>query len=335
MKTPLRLTLTLPGLALLLALCGPATAQRYGGYNRNNNPNNNNNVTGFNGDQPKNTTEQVMRFEGQMNGTAGGHRHVVLALVPVMGGAPMRVLVPNKENSDEPKPEFIEKLKSLQPDSSIVRVEVEKMYGLPQLKTLYPVEVKPGEANPNAFVFAERFDDPATRAPMIALTKYGERLEVGIVPAKDEKGKLAPDPRVTGELEKVKEGEVVYATLALGRTPLLTAIYPYKDPQSGKLSKMTEQEVSGQKAPAVEIETADGKTLTALVPGKLVNSKKWVADPMVLREVRAIRPKTDVQFVTHDEDGQTVLTQITKAPPAPKTASASGNRDMRDEKPGK
>lgn len=332
MKTALCPRLTLPALILLLSLNYPAAAQRYGGYNRNN-PNNN--VTGFNGDQPKNTSEQVMRFEGQMNGTAGGHRHVVLALVPVMGGAPMRVLVPNKDNSDDPKPEFMEKIKSLQPAESIVRIEVEKMYGVPQLKTLYPVEVKPGEKNPNAFVFAERFDDPNTRQPMVALTKYGERLELAIAPVKDDKGKMVPDPKVAGELDKVKEGDVVYATLILGRTPLLTSIYPYKEPQAGKLSKMTEQDVSGQKAPAVEIETADGKTVTALIPGKLVNNKKWVADTAVLREVRAIRPKTDVQFVTHDEDGQTVLTQITKAPPAPKNASASSAREMRDDKPGK
>lgn len=328
-SSSLALTLTLAG-GISLLLSGPAGAQGYGRMNRNNN-----NVTGFNGDQPKNTTEQVMRFEGEMNGAAGGHRHVILALVPVMGGAPVRVIVPNKENSDEPKMEFMEKIKSLQPHQSIVRVELEQMYGGAQLKTLYPIEVKPGESNPNAFVFAERFDDPATRAPMVALTKYGERAEIGIVQAKDEKGKMGPDPKVTGELEKVKEGELVYAMVAPGRVPLLTAIYPYKDPQTGKLTKVTDQEVAGQKEPAVEIETSDGKAVTALIPGKLVNNKRWVADPMIMRDVRAIRPKTEVQFVTHDEDGQTVLTQIVKAPPAPKTASASGTREMRDEKPAK
>jgi len=94
---------------------------------------------------------------------------------------------------------------------------------------------------------------------------------------------------------------------------------------------MTEQEFEGQKAPAVEIEAADGSKVTALVPGKVVN-KRWVADQTVLREVRAIRPKTDIQFATHDEDGKTVLTLISKAPPTPREASASGSREMKDNK---
>jgi len=329
MQTPARhLALSIAGLFSCAIVCTPVAAQR-AGYGQN--PNMNRNGGGFQGDQPKHVSEQIMIFEGEMQGTAGGHRHVILTLVPVMGGAPVRVLVPNKEKSDDPKPEFMEKVKGLQPNESIVRVELEKMYGGSQLKTLYPIDLKPGEKNPGAFVFAERYDDPASRVPMVALTKYGERLELGIAPAKDEKGKMAPDPKVTGELDKLKEGEVVYATLAPGRTPMLTAIYPYKEPQAGKLTKMTEQEFEGQKAPAVEIEAADGSKVTALVPGKVVN-KRWVADQTVLREVRAIRPKTDIQFATHDEDGKTVLTLISKAPPTPREASASGSREMKDNK---
>lgn len=320
----------LPRLALLLAalvscslFCTPALAQR--GYGQN--PNRNGG--GFQGDKPKHTSEQIMVFEGQAPGMAGGHKYVVLTLAPIMGGAPVRALVPNKEHSDEPKAEFMEKIKDLQPHESLVRVELDKMYGASQLKTLYPIEVKPGEKNPNAFVFAERYDDPMTRAPMVALTKYGERLELGVAQARDEKGKMGPDAKVTGELDKVKEGDVVYATFAPGRIPVLTAIYPYKDPQTGKLIKLGEQEVEGQKAPAAEIEGADGSKVTALIPGKIVN-KRWVADQNVLREVRAIRPKTDVQFATHDEDGKPVLTFIAKAPPAPREATASGSREMKD-----
>ena len=116
-------------------------------------------------------------------------------------------------------------------------------------------------------------------------------------------------------LDNLKEGDVVYATLVPGRVPMLAAVYPYKDPQSGKLVKMTEQELDGRKAPAAEIDAADGSKITAFVPGKLVN-KRWVPDQMMVRQVRLIRPNSEILFVTHDQDGKPVLIQIAKAPPA-------------------
>ena len=103
--------------------------------------------------------------------------------------------MPNKENSNEPNPEFMVKVKALQPGESLVRVELEKMYGGLQLKTLYPIQLKHGEKTPNAFVFSETYNDPNSGVPVVVLTKYGERLEVGIAPVRDEKEGSLPTPR--------------------------------------------------------------------------------------------------------------------------------------------
>lgn len=319
---------TVVAFALFAVAAAPALAQQRG-YGQN--PNWNRNPTGFHGDQPKPPTDMVMVFEGQLSGTIGGHQRIALTLAPVLGGRPIQALIPNKEKSTEPNPEFMEKVKGLQPGESLVRVEVEKMYGGYQLKTLYPIQLKHGEKTPNAFVFSESYNDPNSGVPIVVLTKYGERLEVGIASVRDDKGKFAPDPKVSEAIDKLKEGDVIYATVLPGRVPLLAAVYPYKDPQTGKLVKVTEQDMDGRKAPAAEIDAADGSKVTAFVPGKLVN-KRWVPDQMMTRQVRSIRPGSEVLYVTSDEAGKTLLIQIAKAPPAPREAPA-GARDMREGKP--
>jgi hypothetical protein len=153
----------------------------------------------------------------------------------------------------------------------------------------------------------------------VRFTKYEQEVLATLPNVKGEKGKLEPDPELVNAVQTFKAGQVVYADLApYGKVALLTAIYPYKDPSTGKVAKVSEQEVTGGKSPAVDIETSDGKTITALVAGKM-NNKRWVPDTNMARLVRSFKPGTEVEYLTHDADGKTFLIEIAKAPPAPKT----------------
>ena len=155
---------------------------------------------------------------------------------------------------------------------------------------------------------------------MVKLTKYGEPILVSVPGTKD-----TPDPAVMDQLSKFKEGDVVYAQLSPGRTPQLTSIYPYQPPQTGKVQKVEEQEVDGQKVTAVLID-ADGKTVTALVPGKTVN-KRWQPDAQIQRQAKSLRPGNDVQFITNDQNDKTWLVDVQKVRPAP--SESTGERSKR------
>jgi hypothetical protein len=109
---------------------------------------------------------------------------------------------------------------------------------------------------------------------------------------------------------------------------------------------VTEQDVDGQKAPAVELER-DGKSVTAVVAGKL-QGKRWVPDPKVLAAAKKLKPDAEVVFRARDDDGKLWLKEIEPAPkaaeesargrgahPTASRATAPGNAKDADERPAK
>ena len=259
------------------------------------------------------TQTELFKFVSAAEIMFSGHKHIAVSALSLTSGRPMRLMVPNvNQNSNEPNADVAASVNTLKP-GDVFKAEIWQEYGAPAIRKLDPVETKPGEDNPHGYVFVESAADATP--PVVRLTKYGQDVELTIPRVKGEKGQMEPDPAVQEQLQKFKKGEVVYVLLQ-GRSPVLQAIYPYKEPQSGKLTKIADQEVDGQKVPAVEIEGDDGKTVTALVPGKTVN-KKWVPDANVMRLVHAVRPKTQVQFTTADQGDKTYLLDIQKAAAVP------------------
>ncbi len=94
--------------------------------------------------------------------------------------------------------------------------------------------------------------------------------------------------------------------------PVISEIFPYKDPQTGKVTKVAQTDVEGTsgKTSSVDIETSDGKTITALVPGKVTN-KRFVADAVLMRDVHQMKPGTEVQYLSRSDNGKTYLVELT------------------------
>ena len=149
-------------------------------------------------------------------------------------------------------------------------------------------------------------------------------MEVTLPNVKDEKGKPTPDPDLVNAVQTLKQGDVVYALFAqIGRVPVLTAVYPYSEPQTGKVTKVSDQAMDNNgKTTAVDIETSDGKTITALVPGK-VSNKHWVADPNLLRLAHSFKAGTDVVYMARTDGDKTFLIDIAKARQHRATAASS------------
>ena len=306
----------------LLATC--AAGARPGGYGGAPGPT----MGGPFGRNPQPVT-QVLKFVSSRQGTIGGHKHIIATFSPLTGSGAAQLMVPNKDpNSSEPNKELATYINGLKP-GDVVRVDFMPANGMPEIKSIQSIEVKPGEENPHVYEFIETYNDRTSGAPVISLNKYGQEVDFGVPTVRGQQGKMEPDQKIIDSANQFKKGDMVYLQVqTASRSPLVTAIYPYSAPKTGKLTKVTEQDVNGQKAKAVEIEGTDGKTVIALVPGKEVN-KRWVPDPQLLRAVLALRPKTDVEFLTHPEGDQTVLTDITRAAPAPR------EKPERMEKPAK
>jgi translation initiation factor IF-1 len=133
---------------------------------------------------------------------------------------------------------------------------------------------------------------------------------------------------------KFKTGEPVYIQAA-GRSAVVSMIFPFKDPQFGKVTKVSQVEVEGGKTSSVDIETDDGKTLTAMVPGKM-NGKRFVPDSVLMNMTHSMKPGTEVQVTTRDDNGKTYLVEIARAPKTtPKPASAASDNNMTNSKAGK
>lgn len=269
-------------------------------------------------DAPK----QVLKFVASKDLSIGGHKRVAVGFTPIDSTRQIQTLVAFKDDKSYETDEKIEAtVGSLKP-GDYVETEIVTMNGAPTLKYAKKIEVKPGEETPHGFVYQESYNDQQTGAPLVRLTKLGQSYEVTLPNVRGEKGKLEPDPDMVNAVQALKASELVYAQIAPGRVPTLMAIFPYKETQTGKVTKVSEQEVTDGKTEAVEIETADGKSVTALAPGK-VNNKRWTPDPIISRLVHGLKPGTEVTFLTRDQDGKQFLVEIAKALPTPKAAGGS------------
>jgi hypothetical protein len=164
----------------------------------------------------------------------------------------------------------------------------------------------------------------------VVLSRYDEQLTVAVPQKRDKEGDMVSDGAMLGLLQQLKTKEVVEAEIREGgRIPTLARLERYSPPRTGKFVKLSEEEVEGQKAPAVELTGSDGKPLKAIVEGKL-QGKRWTADARVLSAAKKMKPETDVVFRIRDDNGKQYLKSIEPAPKVEESAAGAG-RGGRDE----
>lgn len=276
-----------------------------------------------NKNMPKPVNEdEVLRFAASRDGVSMGHKQLMVGFTRLDGTGNIVAYVGHDPKTYELDDKVAGPVMALK-QGDIVTVTLAQMNGMLTISKIKAVTVKPGEDTPHGFVYQESFNDQNSGAPVIRFTKYEQSVEVTLPNVKDDKGKPTPDPDLVNAVQALKQGDVVYATFGqVGRVPVLTAVYPYSDPQTGKVSKVSDQAMDNNgKTIAVDIETSDGKTITALVPGKITN-KHWIADVNMLRIARGLKAGTEVVYMARTDGDKTFLIDIAKAPPAPKTPAA-------------
>ena len=281
--------------------------------------------------QEKKKTSMVVRYVGHT--TDGqfkyqGKNVMLLAVEPIEGGRQVELIVPNRDmgarsdNKYDPIPQVADSLGGVKRGDTI-KIEVEQNQPRPFVTYAKPYKLKPGEEDPRAWVFENTFRKEEGRSTYTAvvLSRFDEHKTVAVQQRRDKEGDMVSDGAVLELLQSLKAGELVEAEIRDGRpVPVLTSLERYAPPQPGKFLKMSEQDVEGQKAPAVELER-DGKPVTALVVGKM-QGKRWVPDAKVLSAAKRLKPDAEVVVRVREGDGKSWLKQIEAAPKAADDASS-------------
>jgi hypothetical protein len=272
--------------------------------------------------------DQVMRFYASQEVNFYNKKRTMALFTQLDGTRPMKTIVGGKDPKD-PDADIQTTVDKLQ-KGDVVKMTLAPWNGVMAINYIKKVDVKPAEENPHGFIFQEFYNAQGSGAPIIRVTKYGESYELTIQNVKDDKGKMVPDPALMDDVQKFKMGDAVYIEATQGRPPVISEIFPYKDPQTGKVTKVAQTDVEGStgKTSSVDIETSDGKTITALVPGKVTN-KRFVADAVLMRDVHQMKPGTEVQYLTRDDNGKTYLVEITRAPKTAAKPGASASENMK------
>jgi hypothetical protein len=243
---------------------------------------------------------------------------MVLA-VESLDGRQAELLVPNRDMSKndriDPLPRVLDTVRALKKGDPI-RIELDDSKPRPFVVDVKPYKLKPGETDPKAYVFENSYRKEEGRSSYTAvvLSRFDEHTTYAVQQKRDKDGDMSSDPAIIELLPKLKTGDVVEAEIKPGPTPLLTSLERYAMPQNGKFVKLTEQDVEGQKAPAVELER-EGKPVTAVVVGKL-QGKRWVPDQRVLAAAKRLKPDAEVVFRARDDGGKLWLKEIEPAPKA-------------------
>ena len=270
--------------------------------------------------QEKKKTHMVVRFVGYQDD--GKYRYqgkpvMTLAVEPIEGGQPVQLVVPNKDmnaNRIDPIPQVLDVVRNAKRGDPI-KIELDDAKPRPWVTYVKPYTLKPGETDPHAYVFENTFrkEEGKGSYTAVVLSKFDEHTVVAVSQKRDKEGDMASDTAILGLLQNLKSGEVVEADIRPGgATPVLMGLERYAPPQNAKFVKASEQEIDGQKAPAVELERG-GKPVTAIVAGKTVG-KRWVPDAKVMAAVKKLKPDAEVVFRARDDGGKLWLKEIEPAP---------------------
>ena len=266
-------------------------------------------------------TEQGLKFQKSAEVTVAGKKRLAAFFGPVIGNGSIMTLVaqdPKTHDNDANVESLVNHLK----EGDVVNVnltQIESQWNITKGKI---VEMKEGEDTPHGYVFKESYNEQGTGAALIRVTKYDVSTEMVIPYVKDEKGLPVPDPQLVATVSALKADQPVYLTYTpVGTKMLVVNILPYKPLQTGKVTKVSEQALDVGKTMAVDIETSDGKAVTAYVPGKIM-VKRFVPDAILKNTVHTIKPGAEVSFLTNDDNGKSFLVEINKLPPAPKSSGS-------------
>jgi hypothetical protein len=350
--------LFVPAIALFVAACS-SFAFSAAAYN-----NNKTGTTGTNNNaaaqkEPPHYDPVVIKFESAKRQRLAGNDVMVISGAEALSGKQRQFGVSNREAQDkkgpmkyDPKPEVSSVVEKMKPGEYLkVEIKADKYGQILWADKVSVYEPQEHEQEPNVYLWDGGYKDTVSGTDVfkIELVKMGQRFVTYVqMVASGEKGKgNVPDPAIVAIAEgieknktttKAKKGsnppkEIVEATVTgPEKAMFVTSLDAYQAPRQATFTKVADAEVEGQKGQAVEIDEG-GKTITAMIPGKLVN-KRWVNDVNLLADAKKLKPGTAVLFKTREVEGKTYLRAIAAAPKEPAKPAAGKTTEAAKPKSG-
>jgi hypothetical protein len=204
----------------------------------------------------------------------------------------------------------VKNLQGVQPGDLLI-IKTETDMGTTGIAKIGHYDAKPGEDEPNTYLFQEANTDSAH--PTVTLSRFGQVGILAVATKRDDSGKMVPDPEVLDAAKNFKKGDVIIAKLKPGRLPVLAGLEAYTTPLKGQFVKLTNVTINGQPHPAIEITTDAGADATIPLAGTANQAGKWTVDPAQYRDVRRLHAKTDIEYRTTGTSDQPVLKDIAPA----------------------
>ncbi|HUT61984.1 MAG TPA: hypothetical protein VNA25_29450 [Phycisphaerae bacterium] len=274
--------------------------------------------------QDANRTEtKVVRFGGTREGRAWNRPVLMLVYGPVSAGRPAAAIIPNtnpRENRLNPSEVIMNVVKELK-RGDLIEVTVAEFMGNSLLRSVRRYDLKPGENEPNVFVFEKMVQEKLGRQEYdgIVVSKYGSPQTVLIPIRKNKEGKPASDEQLLEAARQFKEGDSVELEVqAAGRTVMLKSIYRYEPPKRGTFVRIVQQKVNDEDCMGIEIQGEDGNQVV-LIPNNQIGRGKPFPDRQLAGQARSLRPGKAFLYKTRQDDKGTWLRQIRPAPREPAT----------------
>ena len=244
---------------------------------------------------------RIVQYMGNEKGNELGKQSMIVYVKPAGAASsrPMQLAVPNKDNKPEYAPDgrIADAVKDLKPNDYI-QVEIIPPPNRSQRATLKSVKSytpREGELEPNVYIFmaSSRRQEGGRDFIGVVLMKLGETIVAAVPMLKTESGGMVPDEKMIASFETFKKDQPVEVEFSsAGRPPTIATIDPYAQPESATFVKMTEVDIDGQKADAMEL-TVKGKPVTAILSGKMLG-KKWVPQPKLASLSKKLKPDQEV-----------------------------------------
>ena len=303
---------------------------------------------GKNAKADKEPKSRLYVLKSQKKGKLAGAEMLTLLVQDPFTGKSDTLYVPNsdpKARAYDPLPEVAAAVEGLE-EGAVLEVEAEKQKGKWMVSSLAKADVKPGEEQPNGFVYvdtSEHADRGGNRAVVVTLTKFGREVKVGVPMWKNKDHQDAswePDPKIDSQLRQLQGGDVVEAVIKNGRPPMLVEIHRLYPPERGKFLALKETTYGGAAAAAFEMVAEDGTTLTILLPGTEQSRNgqtMLMPEPRMLNMVRKIKPDTEIEIM-YRQVGSAMFLRTVKFLNAGKAAkdekgSKSGKKEAGMSKP--
>lgn len=252
----------------------------------------------------------VYRWVGAKEGTAWGHHCAILVLAPVAGGNNVEMIVPNQDPMGvklDPSPVIMAVAKDLKP-GDVVKAGSAPFQGRTMLRSLTVYPVKPGETEPNVYVF-EKTDTQKVGnqdGTVIVVGKLGQSATIALPMVKKD-GKLVSDEDLSAAVGKLKKGDSIEVKVdKAGAAVVLRAVHLYTPPQKGEIVKAGEDKVGEKSVPCLEVKK-DEQSVQLLVSCKKNEKGDLIPDADLAAKVKAAKAGQFVEYRCYDEDGKTWL----------------------------